>query len=60
MAEKLPVTREKKCPKCDSTDVAFQGGSVGVGIGERLPVPDKHLFQCRTCGQDFWYRGQYA
>lgn len=59
MEEKPPLTHEKKCPKCNSMDVAFRGGSVGTGVGERVPVADKHWFQCRTCGQDFWYRGQH-
>ena len=57
--DKPQVTIEKRCPKCATENVWYQGGGVGVGIGDRRPKIQKHLFKCASCEADFWYAGEF-
>ncbi len=50
-------TKEKKCTKCGSENVAYQGTSHALYIGERISKVKKHQFRCEQegCGNIFWY-----
>ena len=50
-------TNEKKCTKCGSENVVYQGISHALYIGETISKPKKHQFMCQQegCGNIFWY-----
>ncbi len=53
------VTNERKCPKCGSENVQYQGSGIGVGVGPSKPNIQKRLFKCASCEADFWYTGMF-
>jgi ribosomal protein L37AE/L43A len=50
MAESIPISTDKKCPACGSTDVR----AVPANIGTRTQAPQvAHLWSCEKCRNAF-------
>lgn len=58
MAEEL-TTNEKKCPKCGSLNVQYQGLGHAPGVGDRIAKNYKYQFKCQACEVVFWYIGEF-
>ena len=56
MEEKL-TTKERKCPKCGSSNIIWSGSSHVVGSGEPMRKADQFQYRCRDCDAAFWYAG---
>jgi transposase-like protein len=55
------ITTKKECPKCKSTEVAYQGLSHGGGArgeGGNIPSANHHQYKCEKCGEVFYYTGK--
>ncbi len=43
---KIPIAKEKKCPKCDSTTVQYEGPRGPEIIGKRKSTTKRYNYTC--------------
>ncbi len=51
---RIPRTNEKKCPKCESADVQYEGPAGSpASSADRLAEASLHHYTCRNCRKHF-------
>ena len=56
MADDLPMTTEKRCPRCGTESVAWVTTNPPTTDAARSTVATSDQFECRKCGLLFNYQ----